>query len=184
MAGRSLFDVFDAPGSGVVSEVRNRAYMGRERHDMGREGDLGYPVRCIRTPRYLYCRNFEPDRWPAGNPETNYTNCDSSPTKNRIIELKESGENDYYWRLAFGKRPAEELYDVSSDPHCIENLAADDEFARLREELWAELRDLLRETGDPRMCGAPEYFDTIEYFADAPHSWAHYLAGDWKPPNY
>jgi N-sulfoglucosamine sulfohydrolase len=184
MAGTSLFDIFNANGSGIINPDRNRAYMGRERHDMGREGDLGYPVRCIRTPQFLYCRNMEPDRWPSGNPETYYTNCDSSPTKERIIELKESGENEYYWQLAFGKRPLEELYDVQKDPYCLENLALKEAFAAVKNDLWKELKTVLTETGDPRLNGNPGYFDTIEYFVDAPHSWKHYLAGDWEKQGY
>jgi N-sulfoglucosamine sulfohydrolase len=180
MFGKSLFDIFSAFGSGVVTETRNRAYMGRERHDLGREDDKGYPVRCLRTPKFLYCRNFEPDRWPAGNPETNYTNCDNSPTKERILELKKLKKNAYYWHLAFGKRPSEELYDIEKDPYCLENLAADPAFFLLKEELWKELEEVLIDTQDPRLCGNPDFFDFIEYTGDSQHSWKHYLAGDWK----
>ena len=177
--GRSLFDVFDGP-----AENRQRAYMGRERHDMGRAGDLGYPVRCIRTPQHLYVRNFAPDRWPAGNPETGYTGCDSSPTKTRILELKEEGQ-DQYWQLAFGKRPLEELYDIKADPHCMENLADKAEYAELKESLWKELREELERTDDPRIQGrGDEVFENREYVGGAPHSWAHYLAGDWQPQKY
>ena len=183
MAGRSLFDIFDSAGSGIVTGNRTRAYMGRERHDMGREGDLGYPVRCVRTPQYLYVRNFAPDRWPAGNPETGYTNCDSSPVKTRILELYRQGRK-YHWQLAFGKRPADELYDVTCDPFCLTNLAYLPEFAGTRDELRRELEQVLTETGDPRIGGEGDVFETYEYIVDAPHSWAHYLKGDWKPQEY
>jgi arylsulfatase A-like enzyme len=182
--GRSLTDVLLTESSGSVTDYRTRAYMGRERHDMGREGDLGYPVRCIRTPQHLYVRNFAPDRWPAGNPETGYTNCDSSPTKSRILELHESGENHRFWELAFGKRPEEELYDVAADPYCMSNLADDPAHARVKEQLWTELKATLEETGDPRIRGEGDVFESYEYYVDAKHSWAHYLAGDWEPQGY
>jgi len=181
--GKSLFDIFAAEGNGTVTSGRQRVYMGRERHDMGREGDLGYPVRCIRTPQHLYVRNFAPDRWPAGNPETHYTNCDSSPTKTRILELHEEG-NERFWRLAFGKRPAEELFDVRADPFCLDNLADREEFASLKESLRLELEAELRRTGDPRLSGSGDIFEEYEYIVDAPHSWAHYLKGDWEPQTY
>lgn len=181
--GRSLFDVLEATGSGVVSRGRDRAYMGRERHDMGREGDLGYPVRCVRTPTHLYVRNFAPDRWPAGNPETGYTNMDSSPTKRRILELHDQGES-HYWQLSCGKRPAEELYDIIADPHCVNNLAQVPEHAELKADLWKDLEQELRRSGDPRIKGEGDVFEGYEYIVDAPHSWAHYLAGDWKPQKY
>jgi arylsulfatase A-like enzyme len=183
MAGRSLFDIFEAAGSGTLTDYRRRVYMGRERHDMGREGDLGYPVRCVRTSRYLYIRNFTPTRWPAGNPETGYTGCDSSPVKARIIELEKEGCR-YYWQLAFGKRPLEELYDIREDPRCLTNLAAFPAFQELKDELWQDLRNLLIETGDPRIKGNGAVFDTYEYYVDAPHSWEHYLKGDWLPQGY
>ena len=48
----------------------------------------GYPIRGIVTDGWLYLHNFEPDRWPAGNPETGYLNCDGSPTKTAILELR------------------------------------------------------------------------------------------------
>lgn len=150
---------------------------------MGRENDAGYPVRCIRTPQYLYVRNFEPDRWPSGNPETGFTNCDSSPTKTRIIELHEQGEN-FYYNEAFGKRPAEQLFDVINDPYCMTNLADNPEHAEIKESLWKELEAELKETGDPRIFGNGDIFDNYEYCSNAPHSWANYVNGTWKPQVY
>ncbi|MEO0514384.1 MAG: sulfatase [Planctomycetota bacterium] len=181
--GKSLLDILDAVGSGTVTPDRKRAYMGRERHDLGREGDLGYPVRCVRTAQFLYVRNFMPDRWPAGNPETNFTNCDSSPTKTRVLELKDQGD-PHYWKLSFGKRPAEELYDVVADPHCMINLAEKAEFAETKAALWNDLESELIRSGDPRIVGDANTFDSVEYVADAPHSWANYLKGDWHPQQY
>ena len=107
MTGRSFVDILESDRSGWVDRNRNRMLIGKERHDLGRPNDWGYPVRAIRTPEYLYLRNFEPDRWPAGNPETGYRNCDPSPTKSSILR-----SFDEYDRLSFGKRPAEELYRV------------------------------------------------------------------------
>ncbi len=174
MAGESLFDIFRASGSGRVTSDRTRAYMGRERHDLGRENDLGYPVRCIRTPKYLYCRNFAPERWPAGNPETNYTNCDPSPTKTRILTLQDEGDTAFF-QLSFGKRPVEELFDIDADPYCMHNLAEDPAYAELKAQLWKELEAKLRETDDPRIFGNGDIFESYEYATDSPHSWKNYL---------
>lgn len=176
--GQSLRDIFNNK-----PHRSGRAFMGRERHDMGRENDAGYPVRCIRTPQYLYVRNFEPTRWPAGNPETGFTNCDGSPTKNRILELHEQGEN-FYYNEAFGKRPLEQLFDVIADPFCMNNLAADPAYTDTKEDLWLELVAKLKETGDPRIFGNGDIFDAYEYVDNAPHSWANYLAGSWKKQIY
>jgi N-sulfoglucosamine sulfohydrolase len=150
--------------------------MGRERHDLGREGDVGYPVRCIRTETHLYVRNFKPERWPAGNPETGFTNTDSSPTKSLILEQHEKGD-DYYYNLAFGKRPEEELYDIIKDPECLTNLANQSEYEELKQRLWKKLQDVLVLTGDPRISGNGDIFDTYEYVNRAPHSWKAYVEG-------
>ena len=166
-----------------MTSARRRAYMGKERHDLGREDDLGYPVRCVRTPQYLYVRNFAPDRWPAGNPETGFTNCDSSPTKTRILELKEQEEKGY-WNLCFGKRPAEELYDVVADPYCLTNLAQSAEFTHIREELWEDLKTELERSGDPRIFGEGDTFEHTETAGDPPHSWEKYREGTWQPQAY
>ena len=35
---------------------------------LAREGFLPYPQRCLRTGDYIYIINFEPNRWPMGDP--------------------------------------------------------------------------------------------------------------------
>lgn len=79
-SGRSFVDILASDQDGWSDVRRDHVFTGKERHDVGREGDLGYPVRCIRTGDYLYVRNYEPDRWPAGNPETGYTNVAKTVT--------------------------------------------------------------------------------------------------------
>ena len=185
LPGRSLTDIFDARQSGRITDARNRAYMGRERHDLGREGDVGYPVRCVRTPQYLYVRNFKPDLWPAGNPETGITGCDGSPTKSLIVALNEQGESRHF-ELCFGKRPGEELYKVDTDPHCLNNLADNPDHTGTLAQLRDELEQVLHETGDPRIAGQGDIFDTYEYvgWKKAAHSWKAYTEGWWKPQRY
>ena len=159
-----------------IDPSRDRVCMGKERHDVGREGDKGYPVRVIRTKDWLYVRNFAPDRWPAGNPETGYTNIDSSPTKTLILEQHEQGE-DKYFDLAMGKRPEEELFDMREDIACVNNLAENANCADIKKELWEDLKTTLEEQGDPRIFGNGDIFDTYEYVGNAPHSWKAYEEG-------
>jgi hypothetical protein len=116
--------------------------MGKKRHDVGREGDKGYPVCCVRTRNYLYVRNYAPARWPAGNPETGYTNLDSSPTKTLIHELNHQGDSRYY-NWSFVMRSAEELFDVRKDTACMNNLAWDSEHAGPKAVLRESLEQAL-----------------------------------------
>ncbi len=100
MSGRSFLDVLSSEESGWIDPARDRVMLGKERHDLGRPLNQGYPVRAIRTREYLYVLNYEPDRWPVGNPETGYRNCDDGPTKTFLLS-----RFDEYYRLCFGKRP-------------------------------------------------------------------------------
>jgi N-sulfoglucosamine sulfohydrolase len=103
---------------------RDHVLIGKERTDVGRPHNWGYPIRGIVTASHLYLRNYEPTRWPAGNPETGYLDTDGSPTKTLILELGRQNRADHFWQLNFGMRPAEELYDVRTDTDCVHNLAA------------------------------------------------------------
>ena len=58
-----------------------------------------------------------------------------------------------YWDLAFGKRPAEELYRYTGDPACIENLAEQPACRETRDTLARELFEKLRAEEDPRVTG-------------------------------
>src|SRR5439155_7048621 len=142
--------------------------LGRERCDLGRPGDVGFPVRAIRTKQFLYAHNFDTYRWPAGNPQTGFTDIDDSPTKSLVIAR---GPGDRYYDLALAKRSGEELYDIQKDPACMSNLAGDPKFADAKGRLWDQLQTALRQQQDPRIVGGGEKFDTYEYTGPRGHSW-------------
>ena len=119
----------------------------------------GYPSRGLRTETHLYIRNYQPDWWPAGTGDQERTNlpnqwfadCDGGPTKDWIFEHREDdAEHARSFALCFGKRPAEELYAVGSDPDQVVNLAGDPDQAALLEELRARLQERLTQLDDPR----------------------------------
>jgi arylsulfatase A-like enzyme len=170
MTGKSFLDVLKSGKSGIVDDSRDVMLIGKERHDLGRPNDAGYPVRAIRTRDFLYVRNYHPERWPAGDPETGYRNVDDGVTKRVLL----SGFDEYY-RLSFGKRPAEELYHVSEDPDCIKNLATDLQFAQVKREMLERMNRMLKEEGDPRALGQEEFFDTIQYTGPRKHAYDTWL---------
>ncbi len=178
-SGRSLFDIFASPKSGVVNPSRDHVLVGKERHDIGRPRSGGYPIRGICQGDWLYLRNYETDRWPACNPETGYLNCDASPTKTDILQKHRSGETPMFWDLGFGKRVAEEFFNLKDDPDCIHNLAGSadhlSQLAKLKSRMIAELS----EQGDPRMFGNGAIFDTYPYSSPATdHYYERYMAGE------
>ncbi|MCX8156456.1 MAG: sulfatase [Verrucomicrobiae bacterium] len=164
MAGRSLVPIFRAQRGGWVERGQRRFLLvGQERHDVGRPGDVGYPIRGILQDDWLYLWNAAPDRWPACNPETGYLNCDGSPTKTLILEQRRRGEGKAFWELCFGKRPAEELYNLREDPDCLTNLAAAATARKTLAAMKARMHAALRAQGDPRMEGRGHVFDEYPY---------------------
>src|SRR5690606_4952386 len=144
-----------APG-GSDEQLRGWALIGREAH-VGdcRPGGLPYPVRAIRTAEALYVVNFKPDRGPMANEplgdrfepamrgrgENEYRamDIDHGPTLSWFLEREGDPEIAEPWRLGFGLRPAEELYDLRSDPDQMKNLAEDPAWQAKREELRQQL---------------------------------------------
>jgi arylsulfatase A-like enzyme len=142
---------------------RDHVLVGKERHDVGRPKDVGYPIRGIVEGETLYLRNYQPDRWPAGNPETGYLNTDGGPTKTEILQLRRDGHDVRPWALAFGRRPAEELYDLAADPFCLTNLAGDRRHEAAKRRLRTRMERELRAQGDPRLSGRGDVFDRYVY---------------------
>lgn len=163
MTGKSFLDLLLSEKSGRVDKNRSFSLVGKERHDMGRvEGDqinLGYPARAIRTDQYLYVHNYKENRWPAGDPQYGFNNTDDSPTKTYLTELKESDPDYKYYLMAFGKRPADELYDITKDKDCVNNLASDPQYASVIKKLKAQMDKALKVQKDPRVLGNGDIFD-------------------------
>jgi hypothetical protein len=120
-------------------------------------------MRGIIMDGFLYLTNYQPDRWPSGNPETGYLDCDGSPTKSLILNLQRSRISLEYWKMDFGMRPAEELYMLASDPDCLKNLVSDPGYNPVLRKLHQELYLELLQQEDPRMYNKGEVFDTYPY---------------------
>ncbi len=170
MTGKSFLAALKSEKSGWVDSSRNRIVVGKERHDLGRPNDWGYPARAIRTPEYLYVHNYHPERWPSGNPETGYRNCDDGRTMQFLLR-----KFDRFYQLSFGKRPAEELYRITTDPACVNNLVSDPALAATKAQLRKEMEASLREDRDPRILGNGAIFDTYQYTGARAHAYDTWL---------
>lgn len=187
MIGRSLRPLFESDRSGTIDPKRDYVLIGKERTDVGRPHDWGYPIRGIVTRDFLYLRNYEPSRWPAGNPETGYLDTDSSPTKSLILRRGRANRNDDFWRLCFGMRPSEELYDLRTDPDCTQNRAGEPAWARTKTDLSERMIAELKRQEDPRMFGRGEVFDKYRSVSN-PDFYDRYLRGEkpkagWADPD-
>lgn len=177
--GKSLTDIFNSELDGIVNPLRNFVLVGKEKHDVGRPGDVGYPVRGIIKDGFLYLRNFKTDRWPAGNPETGYLNTDGSPTKTVILNDRRSKGYSELWQLSFGKRIEEELYNIEEDPFCVNNLALNQSYSEIMNQLKLDMATRLEAQHDPRMAGNGDIFDSYLYSNDADRNfYERFMSGE------
>lgn len=176
--GRSLVSLLKSGQSGQIEADRTWVVTGRERHvDTARDGNLPYPMRSFHTKDFVYIRNFAPDRMPMGDAKgalagdaltanalvedthIGFADMDSSPTKSWLVAHRNDPQWKSYFDRAFGKRPAEELYDLRQDPYQVKNVAGDDAYAKTKAELSAELMRRLTDAKDPRVIGDGKTFD-------------------------
>ena len=184
MSGKSLTDILYVEKEGQVNPERNFVLVGKERHDVGRPNDEGYPVRGILSDGFLYLRNFKPERWPLGNPETGYLNCDGSPTKTYLLDTRRKKGIMEYWQLNFGKRDNEELYNILKDPFCMNNLATNNNYSEIKTRLEAQMTEKLREQNDPRILGDGDIFDNYEYSGAVRNYYNRYMNGENIPADW
>lgn len=172
MTGKSLLPLLTHENGGRIDPARDHVLVGRERHTQCQEKPNagGYPMRAIRTDKFLYIVNLDPNRWPAGVPEAakafngwSYGDCDGGPTKDFLVSPSGRQAFPKLYDLAFAKRPAEELYALADDPAQLTNVAGDARFAAEQAALKERLMTALRETGDPRVLGGGEAFDAYPY---------------------
>ncbi len=172
LTGKSLSAALRQSNDKTV-ERRVSVFSGRERHSSSRFHSLGYPSRCIRTDTYLYIRNFAPDRWPAGTPQKyasakfnlnnqlvsgtlgpkdgGYHDIDDGPTLQWMIANQGTVSVKQLLDAAVAIRPAEELYNIQTDPACLHNLASQIDHQDARSSLSKTLDEYLRQTGDLRV---------------------------------
>jgi uncharacterized sulfatase len=132
-------------------------------------------MRALHTKDFVYIRNFAPDRWPMGVPgavtETSeptqdelehnthiaYADMDASPTKAWMMQHRHDSQWKWLYDFAFGKRPAEELYDLRKDPDMIINVAGESNYRKTRDQLADQLMKTLKDAGDPRVGADPVF---------------------------
>ncbi|MCB1231257.1 MAG: sulfatase [Verrucomicrobiae bacterium] len=141
-AGIALPDWFDgvdilAPGF----QGRDRIFAARDRC-----GDAPDRIRCVRTERWKYIRNFEPGRsfsQYSGYKKLQY------PVLTLMAVMNAQGRlNGRQAEWFADTRPAEELYDLDADPWELNNLATDSAHADTVAQLRGELDTWIQQTHD------------------------------------
>ena len=174
MTGNSLLKIFNSTSSGKVDKNRKYVFAGKERHTVCRDNDLPYPQRSVRDHQFLYIRNLEPDRWPAGAPDVKsahgwvYGDIDMSPSQTYLLDHQTEPFIKELFELAMAKRPSEELYDIINDPFCLRNLIANNEYIKDKKRLEKALDKYLTKTADPRFLTGESIWDKFPYYHQNP----------------
>ena len=101
-------------------------------------------IRTVVSEEYRYIKNYYPDR-----PMMQAGYRDNKPIVKKLKQAYEEGElTPYQAEHWFGVRPTEELYDLKADPHQINNLAENPEFAKVLVEHRTVLENWIKETDD------------------------------------
>jgi len=102
-------------------------------------------IRAVRTAEFKYIRNYLPQR-PYLQPNT-YK--DSKPIQKRMRELfAEDKLNPVQSLVMQSQRPEEELYDLTTDPHEIHNLADNENYQHELEKHRRMLNEWIAKTDD------------------------------------
>ncbi len=140
---------------GPKSEHRDYIIAARDRCD-----ETVDRIRCVRTKRFKYIRNFFPER-----PYTQLNRYKESeyPVLRLMKRLHAQKKLIPEQTLFFmSKRPPEELYDLQNDPHEVRNLANDPEFKTKLTGLRQILDAWIEESGDHG--GTPEDPAVVEFY--------------------
>jgi arylsulfatase A-like enzyme len=152
---------------------RDAVFIERERHANVRHDNMSYPVRAVRTRDFLYLRNLRPNRWPAGDPDVlflhgrPYGDVDTTSVKDFLLAHQNDPAFARYIAIIFGKRPAEELYDLRNDPHQLTNVADKPEYADAINQHRARVDKWMKQSNDPRLDPAYDGWDKFPYYGRA-----------------
>jgi len=103
-------------------------------------------IRCVRTKRYKYIRNFMPERPYT---QTNAYKETSYPMLNLMKELHAQGKLTPVQELFMvPRKPDEELYDLRNDPYEVNNLAASPDHQQTLKQMRRILDKWIKDTGD------------------------------------
>jgi len=137
-------------GKSFAAILRSTATAHRDRVFATHSGDNDfnvYPIRAVRTRDWKYIRNLHPEF-------QHHTHISRSSGPSGLVYWKTwiaaAKENPTAAAIVkrYAERPAEELYDLATDPHEQRNLAADPRHTARLAALRADLEAWMKQQGD------------------------------------
>jgi N-sulfoglucosamine sulfohydrolase len=144
--GRVLVGAAAAPAPAFVFAARDR---------MDIEYDM---MRSARDARFLYIRNFSPELPYAGHIIYRNQSAIMQEWLRLQAERKLTGPPALWMRT---QRPAEELYDTTTDPHQINNLSAEPAHHATVARMRSAVTEWMARTGDQGLVNEPEMIERM-----------------------
>ncbi|HEY5312425.1 MAG TPA: sulfatase-like hydrolase/transferase, partial [Pirellulales bacterium] len=128
----------------------------------GRMDERNDLIRCVTDGRFVYIRNFRPDKIYGQHLEYMW----QTPTTRVWEQLFQQGKLNAAQSAFWKTKPPEELYELASDPDEVHNLAASSEHAETRDRLRAALHEQMASIRDVGLLSEGEM---------------HRRSADWAP---
>ena len=136
-------------GRSFLSVIRGQQQSGRDHvfkeynENAGASRD---PMRAVQTKRYLYLFN------PWSNGQRIFATATTGTVTYRRMAALAKSNSRLAKRLAMYKyRVPEELYDISADPDCLNNIIDNSEHKMVLNQLQDRLKGWMKKTGDPML---------------------------------
>lgn len=146
--------VLSLAGIDIPEYMQGKAFLGKQKAEpreyiYASHDRMDPSVNCIRTvrdKRYKYMRNHLPSR-----PYVQFLPYrDQMPLMQEILKMKENGTANNIQQLWLADtKPLEELYDLKNDPHEVNNLASNPEYADIKSRLSKALEQWIKTNNDP-----------------------------------
>ncbi|MBL8866066.1 MAG: sulfatase-like hydrolase/transferase, partial [Planctomycetia bacterium] len=140
ISGRSFLDVL----LGKADRHRDKVFLTHSA-----DGQMNrYPIRGVRTADWKYIRNLDPSAEHHTHVDKGNAGADGRAYWDSWVAKAKTDPAAAAIVTRYHTRPAEELYDVATDPHELTNLAADPKHAERLKTLRADLDAWMATNGD------------------------------------
>ena len=138
--GKSLVSLFEGK-TNTHREVVFSSHSGNKNGSKANHNEC--PMRTVRTPKFRYIFNLYPDRLFNTHIRRLQPYWTSWEAKAKTDDFAKRMVN------AYEHRPQEELYDLTKDPFGMNNLAANPEYASIKEKLRKQVLEWSKTQNDP-----------------------------------
>jgi len=141
--------ILSLAGVEIPDHMQGHAFLGEEKTEdpeyvhffRGRDDEKYEMIRGVRSKNYRYIRNYMPHRIYGQYGWYIWRNSGIRAWEETYEKGRCNAIQSRFWET----KPAEELYDISEDPHNVNNLAGDPQYSDVLERMRGEMQRWVRE---------------------------------------